>query len=368
MQDKKTYIIITLLSLSLSQCSDPVSSIDKHFEKLWELPLSEVSNSGIIISDNSLIFKTQVNLAGQLYKVSKDGKNVQTASIGGCTHGIPVVQDNIIYHNNCVYSLHALNVNDLSVIWSKTDFTWIPIPAVDENYVYVTDMDEVSALNKTTGSTVWTNNIIGKNSVNPVIDSTVLYFATGSIFQDGYLYSVNKDSGTINYQITIPYIEQKSQFGGSLGGVSVWNDRIFVPGDNWIFYCFKKSTGELMWSFEADAPMEVTPRVSDDKVYFGTLNRTCYALDVYTGSLIWSYQGGGSISAEPSFYQNYVMFKASGALLILDKNSGNEFLKMSGTTTDYGFMNAVWDTDGKIYATGYRESDQQAMLLAYQFK
>ena len=368
MQNKITYTITTLLILSFSQCSDPVSSTDKHLEKLWELPLSEVSNSGIVISGNSLIFKTQVNLAGQLYKVSKDGKNVQTASIGGCTHGIPVVKDNIIYNNNCLYSLYALNENDLSVIWSKTNFEWIPIPAVDENYVYVTDVDEVSALDKNTGSTVWTTNIIGKNSVNPIVDGDVLYFATGSIFQDGYLYSISKDSGTINYQITIPYIEQKSQFGGSLGGVSVWNDRVFVPGDNWIFYCFEKSTGELLWSFEADAPMEVTPSVSDSYVYFGTLNRTCYALDFYTGSLIWSYQGGGSISSEPSFYQNYVLFKASGALLILDKNSGKELLKMSGTTTDYGFMNASWDADGKIYATGYRDEDQQPMLIGFQFK
>ncbi len=365
---KKIYTIFTLLALLLSECSDPVSSINEHIIKLWEVPLSEVSNSGISVSNNSLIFKTQLNLAGQLYKVSKDGKSVQTASIGGCTHGIPVVQDNVIYYNNCVYSLYALNENDLSVLWSKTNFTWIPIPAVDENYVYVTDENEVSALDKTTGNTVWTTQIFGKNSVNPVVDGDFLYFVTGSIFQDGYLYSINKHGGTINYKITIPYLEEKSQFGGSLGGVSIWNDRIFVPGDNWIFYCFEKSTGELLWSFEADAPMEVTPKVSEYYVYFGTLNRTCYALNIYTGSLIWSYQGGGSISSEPSFYQNYVMFKASGALLILDKYNGKEFFKMSGANTEYGFMNAFWDSDGKIYTTAYKESDQKGILLAYQFK
>lgn len=84
--------------------------------------------------------------------------------------------------------------------------------------------------------------------------------------------------------------------------------------------------------------------------------------------LKWTYQGGGSIMYVPCFYQNYVMFKASGALLVLDKNNGKELFKMSSSTTNYGFINAFWDNDGKIYATGYSESDQQPMLIAFQFK
>jgi outer membrane protein assembly factor BamB len=148
----------------------------------------------------------------------------------------------------------------------------------------------------------------------------------------------------------------------------VWNNRVFVSGDNKIFYCFNKNNGDSLLSFKADAPIRVTPKVSDDKVYFGTLNRTCYALDANTGEFKWSYQGGGSILFEPSFYQNYVMFKASGALLVLDKNSGKELFKMSDSTTKFDFENAYWDADGKIYAGGYRNSDQQPILIAYQFK
>lgn len=369
MKNKIIYKVSVFLCLLLNQCSNPVAPIEEHLQKLWEVPLSELSSSGIVVSDNSLIFKTLVNTAGQLYKVTKDGKSVQTASIGGCTHGKPVIQDNVIYHNTCTYALFALNGDDLSTIWSRTGFTWIPIPTVDENYVYITDLDFVSANDKATGHTVWSTDIIGKNGANPVIDGNTIYFATGGIFRgDGYLYSLNKNDGTINYQINIPYFEDKSQFGGSRAGVEIWNNFIYVSGDNRIFYCFNKNTGDLIWSFEADAPIEATSKVSEGYVYFGTLNRTCYALDANSGILKWTYQGGGSIMYEPCLYQNYIMFKASGALLILDKNNGKELFKMSSSTTDYGYENAFWDADGKIYATGYRDSDQQPMLISFQFK
>jgi len=117
----------------------------------------------------------------------------------------------------------------------------------------------------------------------------------------------------------------------------------------------------------ADASMEVSPRVSDGMVYFGTLNRTCYALDASTGKQQWSFQGGGSIVLEPSFYRSYVMFKSIGALLILEKGTGKDVVKMASTTTEFGFNSAYWDGDGTIYVCGNIASNHQYRLVAYQF-
>lgn len=363
------YTVILFSSIFFNLCSNPVSPADEHLQELWTISINDLSNSGFAVSNDYLIFKTQPVLSGKLYKVSKDGKNVQIASTGGCTNGIPVIQDSIIYHNNCDI-LYALREHDLSIIWSKSDFTWIPIPAADENYVYVTDLDAVYALVKTTGNTVWSTQIYGKNAANPVINGDTLYFATGvDFFKDGYLYSINKITGDINYHVLIPYIQENSQIGGSMAGVTIWKDFIFVSSDNRIIYCFNKTTGELVWSYKADAPIEVTPKVSDDKVYFGTLNTTCYALDAYTGNLIWSYQTGGSIQYTPSFYQNYVMFIELGDVIILDKDNGKKFLSLYDYgTIRRGYLCAFWNNDGKIFASGFNDSDQQPILIAFQFK
>jgi len=359
-------VIILLVSLAVlfGCCSDPTSTSDEHLTKLWELPLESLIATSFIATDNFLIFKTSDN-TGKLYKVSKDGKSVRSASTGGCTRGTPILQSSVIYSNNCS-SLYALKESDLSIIWSVTDFGFIPMPVADEKYVYATDRNVLRALDKSDGHTVWYTPKVGKNSANPVISGDTLYFVTWQLFADGFLYAFNTTDTTILYQRRIPYDSSKSQEGGSEAGVEIWNDRIFVAGSNRIFYCFNKTTGDSIWAFEADAPMDATPRVSDGIVYFGTLNRTCYALDASTGALKWTYRGVGSIILEPSFYQNYVMFKSLGDLLILDKQSGKEVLKMG--SSEFSYDNAYWDVDGKIYAGGYRGSDQQTMLIAYQFR
>ncbi len=350
-------------------CSDPLSPGDEHLHLLWTVPLSEISNSGFATYDNYLIFKTQIRAGGELYKVSKDGKEVRTAATGGCTDGIPVIDGNTIYTNNCD-ELYSLQGNDLTEIWKNSEFSWIPIPGVDDLYLYVTDQDLVRALDKFTGNTVWSTQINGKNAGKPEIDDSSIYFATGiDFFKDGYLYSINKRTGEINYEVLIPYIKENSQIGGSSSGVTLWRNYIYVTSTNRYIYCFNKSTGNLIWSYLADAPIEVTPAVSEDKVYFGTLNRTCYALNANTGNFIWTYQDIGSIKVQPLFYQNYVMFFEMGDIIILDKNSGKKILRMYDYENGkYGYFNAYWDTDGKIYASGYQSADQQTFLIAFQFK
>lgn len=363
--------LVNLLTIVffLSDCDDPLSPTDEHLQLLWKLPLSEVSNSGFSEYDDILLFKTSIRPGGELYKVTKDGINVQKVVTGGCTHGKPIKYNNTIYTNSCD-ELYALNENDLSVIWKKSNFSWIPIPAADDTYLYVTDKDVVYALEKSTGNTVWSEQIYGKNSVSPAIDGDTLYFATGGdFFKDGFLYSINKLTGRIFYQKLIPYIEANSQKGGSVTGVTIWNNYLFVTSTNRNVYCFNKSTGEQVWKYTADAPIEVTPKVSEDKIYFGTLNRTCYALDVYSGSYIWSFQNLGSMQYEPSFYKNYVMFVENGDVIILDKNSGRKILNLYDFgKVKYGYICAFWDTDGKIFGSGFNESDQQPVLIAFQFK
>ncbi len=365
---RRSWVCILLWCIeALVGCHDhPTETGEDRLTKLWEIQLESLASTGFSVYDNSLIFKTSSNITEKLYKVTKDGKLLQSASTGGCTRGIPIVRDSIVYTGNCDNSLYALDVRDLSIVWSATDFGFMPMPIAGENFVYATDRNVIRALAKSDGHTVWYLPIVGLNTANPVVSGDTLYFTTWKWFADGYLYAINTADTTILYRRSIPYDPSKSQGGGSMGGVEIWNGRLFVAGSNRNFYCFDKATSDSIWAFETDAPMDCTPRVSDGIVYFGTLNGTCYALEASTGVLKWTYHARGSIVRDPAFYQSYVMFKSLGDLLILDKSTGRNILTLG--SDELAFDNAFWDSDGKIFANGYKSTGLEGMLIGYQFK
>jgi outer membrane protein assembly factor BamB len=204
---KRLVLLVSIFSIAtlIHGCSNPESPVDQHLKKLWELPIEGSILSSFTVTDQWLIFKTSGRNTGKLYKVSKDGDSVQTASTGGCTIGTARLHSGVLYSNSCS-SIYALRDSDLSTIWNKSTFASIPILAVDDNFVYVTDLNVLSALDKTDASVIWSTPIVGKNSANPVIVGDTIYFATNQLFADGYLYAVNKTDGTIAYRITIPYL------------------------------------------------------------------------------------------------------------------------------------------------------------------
>jgi eukaryotic-like serine/threonine-protein kinase len=149
--------------------------------------------------------------------------------------------------------------------------------------------------------------------------------------------------------------------------VEVWNNYIYLPADNRNLYCFNKETGDSIWAFKMDATSYTPARVSDGIVYTGTLNRTCYAVDAITGNLVWSYQTVGSINQiPPQFYGDRVAF-ISGAIIICDKKNGNLIADISTRTGGkYEYFSAIWDTDGKMYLTGYNTNSEH-FVLVHQF-
>ena len=318
---KALLILLFFITIINLNCRDTTPPHWGPVELLWkkELPVQSstaYASAGITIDGDFLYF---ADTYSRFYKIGTNGKGLmQTSLPNGSSFGVPVIWEDLVVvgssnsgSNPGHARLYVFNKITLETAWVKGNFTWHAIPAIDEEYVYCTDLDKVYAFEKINGDEVWSQTIFGKNVYNPIIDGECLYFATGSIFQmDAYLYCLNKHTGAIVFQDTLPYMEDRGQFGGSAAGVAVWEDYIYVPADNRYVYCFNKNTGDLVWKFLADAPLETPARVSDDIVYTGSLNRTCYAINTKTGDLKWSYQEVGSIDHNPpQFYKNYVLFE-----------------------------------------------------------
>lgn len=354
-------------------CNSLIGPEDSNPKLLWKQYLDGQASSGFVTDDDYLYFQTSYSY-GQpehLFKVKKDGSSVKKYNCRqGATDGVPVIYNDMIYTGSDDGAIYALKKDNLELVWSKQGmFIWTTCLSVDESNLYVTEENKVHAFNRITGDKVWSTEMSGRNPYNSRVDGDRLYFATGLIFkQDGYLYCIDKQNGKIIYQKTLPYMESRGQWGGAGTGVEIWNDYIYVPSFNRNLYCFNKNDGSLVWEFLADSPMETPPRVSDGILYIGSLNRTCYAIDAATGKQIWSYQTVGSIRRDPpQFYSDKVMFM-SGAMLIFNKKDGKLIADFSSRTgDDFGYWNAFWDKDGKIYSTGYEEKTQKDVLLSHQF-
>jgi len=363
--------ILMFCYLSIN-CSNPVGPENDRLKLLWQRDFDPKGGapSDITIDGNYLYFQNSALINGRLYKLSKDNKELQSyiSSVGN-SFGAPSIDDSNVYAGTAGGSFYAVNKATMKPVWEKYGFNWVAVGSVDESHTYVTEENEIHCYDKNNGNEIWKQTVFGKNFYNPAIENNRLYFATGFGFkQDGYLYCLDKYDGSIIFQDTIPYMESRAQFGGSGSGVAIWNNYVFIPANNWYLYCFNKNNGALIWKFLADSPMENVPRISDGILYIGSLNRTCYAIDAATGKLIWSVQTTASIARFPtSFYGDYVLFPTLGAFLVLNKNTGESIVYKTSSTSNYSFVNAVFDKDGKIYASGGSNDPKTRVLLCYQF-
>jgi outer membrane protein assembly factor BamB len=67
---------------------------------------------------------------------------------------------------------------------------------------------------------------------------------------------------------------------------------VLVGSYSGTFYALDAATGDVRWSFAANAPISGSATVIGRVVYFATLKERTYALDAATGRRLWSFPDG----------------------------------------------------------------------------
>ncbi|HFD13648.1 MAG TPA: hypothetical protein ENJ32_14445 [Crenotrichaceae bacterium] len=354
-------ICIVCVFLFCNQCNhnpvdtDSAKNTDLSLELLWQYPQEEAIFAEIAVVGDTLYVADSKKLA----MLNTSGEILATFDlIKGPGFGKLIIDGDQICFGTSAHRglntafLYLLDRHTLQPVWFKSEIAWAASPCVDENTVYYAGLNEVKALDRATGAEKWSRVTGGRTAYNPVREDNRLYFLTAAFRSDGFLYCLDAESGQIVFQDTLHDIESNGQFGGSVAGLTLSEDKIYVSSENRYFYCFNKQDGSLLWKFLGDSPLETTPALSDGIVYTGSLNRTSYALDAETGALLWSHQDDGSLKNDsPQFYKDYVMFVSSG-ILFYDKQTGY-FYGDIGEKRGYGAWTATLTLDGHIYARTY---------------
>ncbi|WP_184549099.1 PQQ-binding-like beta-propeller repeat protein [Mucilaginibacter sp. FT3.2] len=81
--------------------------------------------------------------------------------------------------------------------------------------------------------------------------------------------------------------------------------------------------GQLKWRFKTEAKLFASPAVFNDCIYVGGEDKKVYSINRKTGVQIWSFTTGGAVNSSPAVYGNMVYATSSdGSFYALDANTG----------------------------------------------
>jgi|GEM_PF-1297825 len=166
------------------------------------------------------------------------------------------------------------------------------------------------------GSPVMSSPAIGK-------DGTVFVGAN-----NGYVYSLNPGTGTINWQTKTGARVVSSPAIGS-------NGTIFVGSADTYLYAINSSNGNVVWKAKTGGAVTSSPALgADGNVYFGSFDGYVYSLKQTDGSLVWKSKTGGAIESSPNIGSDGTLYVGSDDFNVYAFNTVTGTVSWSYTTGD----------------------------------
>ncbi len=143
---------------------------------------------------------------------------------------------------------------------------------------YTTASGEVTMINISNGSKLWTKAFPGKIFSTPALGGRYLVFGCA----DGYIYSLDAFSGETLWA---------HRAGRSvLGSPAILDGKVFVGASDGCFRCLDLYTGSEVWNFDkVEGFIECRAFVDESQVVFGSWGNKLYSLDTKTGALQWTW-------------------------------------------------------------------------------
>jgi outer membrane protein assembly factor BamB len=191
-------------------------------------------------------------------------------------------------------------------------------PVLSDNRIFqLTDDGVLSAVDKYTGKTMWSQRLGQLSAAAPAVLGDTVYATV------------------------------LSRTGGAEGRVAALN----------------ATNGEIRWSRDLPSRSESSPLLDAGKVFFGSEDGTVYALDRRTGHTDWTYRAGGAVKASPTLKHGVLYFgDYSGHVQAISERTGRRFWlagsegALLGSGTFYSTSAVVYgrvylgNTDGRVYA------------------
>jgi len=220
--------------------------------------------------------------------------------------GSPVVHGDYVYYTTLGSGVYALNKTNGDTIWQQDIGKIVCSVAYSNGMVFVSASDPPGqyAFNATTGDEIWHQNYGASWDSSPVVCEGMIIQVTFEMVERKHArrsiystYVLEENSGEL-----IREFEEK----GSPSTPLVYDEKIFIPDDDYRIWAFDLTTGEELWrtvmlhdgSFQGLS--YCSPAASGGAIYYQSLNGTFYVINETDGGVIWSYSLDGYGFGSPS--------------------------------------------------------------------
>jgi len=206
-----------------------------------------------------------------------DGKKIWTFKTGGSIYSSPAAANNKIVLGSTDGYVYCLNEKGKEVWKLKTGAAVLGCPLIENGIVYIGASDHnFRAIDLETGIEIWSfNGLNGPVVSTPVVNKKDIIFGAW----DTYLYSLNKNTGKLNW---------KWSNGSSVRNYSpaactpvVKDDVIYIVAPDRYITAIDAITGQTIWRTNESAVRESIGISQDGKYVFGkTMNDTLVAFAI----------------------------------------------------------------------------------------
>ena len=331
--------------------------VDLPLEKIWEIDTNQNVDDKNPLLPKPIFISSYIYLLnnnGHLFKISgKTGKIIQKnlifPNLENTIIGTPALSgkssengNNILYLHNGFDELVAFNEISGNKIWRKK-FS-IPLRGgitVIDNLLFLSDFDgNFYSINNETGKINWTIFLTNDStsvytSARPILaGDKIIVSGTGGSF-----FIISKDSGEILWTENISSNKNLPKLfhtGDIVANPIYDNDIIYVVSQSGITTAFDINTSEEIWSVPVGG--FETPSLSGDSLFVMGNMGLLIAIDVKTGDVRWQKQFPKYINEEsyfsdkefilykgPTLVNSHILLsKQNGEVTIIDANTGED--------------------------------------------
>lgn len=322
-------------------------------------------------------------------------------STGGKILANPVINDNLVYFGSLDSVFYALDIQNGEKKWElKSQSAIHSMPLVYGDIVYFKNKRHVLALNKDSGSLIWSyysdndtmpgqldlwdyhsgspavynNDIffgfnngetIGFNLINGQLTTRLtstenMPVKSGLLVQDsllffgdwnGKIYCYNLYGKKMDWVYSTYEEQPYPTFGQVISQFSINNSLLYVGLRNPEFQVINVKTGKKQWSYveKNGGWISGDPLVYNDTVYVGgSDNHEMFAFNATTGEKFWTYEFLNNNFSKPVKWKDYLLFTTGDAYNVWGNHPGTGYLYALNRTD--GTIRNFHRFDGNIYS------------------